>query len=309
LLSSGVVGFSLAFLLKLSGAKIVFILHNTVWPEGCTPRGVSSWVRGIGHHLVWKYCVWHTLVVSPAAHRQVTKIIGLPPETAPATVFQPTFPQADFLGSPSLPNFGARPFRVLYASRIEKNKGAFDLLAIAQSLPKGQFEFHVCGDGSAIDEFIHQVRVRGLEGSIHVHGRLPRPALLEQYLAAQAVIVPTRSAFEEGFAMVVAEAILLRRPVITCNVVPAAEVLRSAVLLAKVDDIESYVAALHRLSSDEVLYRQLVAESGQYQQLLLNRSASLLASLKALVTPETVLKPSADLHADKGDSLVDGTDT
>ena len=52
--------------------------------------------------------------------------------------------------------------------------------------------------------------------------------------------------------MTAAEAILVGRPVITNSVVPALEVLRPACVEARTNDVDSYVAAILKLSRQSV---------------------------------------------------------
>ena len=266
--ASGVTDWSYLAILRMSGAKIVPVLHNTLWPEGFRPR---SGIRLKIHGWVWRRCVWHTLGVSPACVRQVCMIAAAP---VPATIFKPSFVAASF---PEVrgADVTAEPFQVLFAGRIEEDKGVFDILEMASRLPNTRFS--LCGDGHQLSEVRRQVAVRGL-GNVTLHGKLERPALISQYLAAHVVIVPTTSRFGEGFAMVVAEAILLLRPVITNPVVPAAEVLRSAVVTVATDDIAGYVREIERLQAKDD-YARLVAAARALRSFILDDSTSFLEAL------------------------------
>jgi glycogen synthase len=68
--------------------------------------------------------------------------------------------------------------------------------------------------------------------------------------------IPTRSNFAEGMATTVIEAILAGRPVVTNPVVPALEVLKSACLEARTNDVESYILAVRNLLRDGNYYRE-----------------------------------------------------
>jgi glycosyltransferase involved in cell wall biosynthesis len=201
----------------------------------------------------------------------------------PVLVFRPSFPANSFGAVPLPMDFNVRPFRIVFAGRIEENKGVFDLLAIAERLSaqvNGRFEFSVCGDGPALAPLREQIRARGLNQVVKTHGRLARPELLARYTESHLVIVPTKSTFAEGFAMVVAEAILLLRPVLTSPVVPAGEVFGAAVAMAKTDDIESYAEQIDRLSKDERLYSQLVDGARQLRSTIMDDSTSLFATMR-----------------------------
>jgi glycogen(starch) synthase len=268
--NSGVTDWAYLPLLWLSGAKIVSILHNAVWPEGFRPTGIGAKLRHAVYRFVWQHCIWHTLAVSAACGRQVTEIAG----PVPVTVFKASFPAASFQKIPAPKDHASKPFRVMFAGRIEENKGVFDILSMAEKLP--DIEFTLCGDGYALDE------VRRQAGSnVTIIGRLNRAELVARYLETHVVIVPTRSTFPEGFAMVVAEAILLLRPVVTSPVVPASEVFAGALMLARTDDARSYAEAIREIQMDEQLYLHLVANALLLRPSILDDSTAFLAALRA----------------------------
>jgi glycogen(starch) synthase len=264
-------------LLRLSGAKIVPFLHNTLWPEGFPLTGLNAKFRSFGQRLFWHRCVAETIAVSPAAARQAESV-----GAKNAIVFRPSFPATAFAEIPPARNFSA-PFRVMFAGRIEQNKGVFDILEIAEKLrEKGRpIEFTLCGDGGALEAVEQAIVDRGLQDVVKTTGKLDRSALVERYLEAHVVIVPTRSNFAEGFAMVVAEAMLLLKPVVTSSVVPAAEVLKEAVVLAKTNDIESYVDAIAAISTDESDYQRLVENARRLRPFILDNSTSFFAALRS----------------------------
>jgi glycosyltransferase involved in cell wall biosynthesis len=168
----------------------------------------------------------------------------------------------------------------MFAGRIEESKGVFDILAIAERLP--HVEFALCGDGSALQEVRRQIVSRGLQVRVKTYGRLNRTELLEHYLGSHIVIVPTRSSTGEAFAMVVAEAVLLLRPVVTSRVVAAAELLDSAVVLANTDDVQSYVDAIEKIRHEPHLYQHLVDNARILRSLILDNSTSFQASLHSV---------------------------
>jgi glycogen(starch) synthase len=272
IINAGVIDWAYLPLLRLSGAKIVPVMHNTLWPEGFRPK------FGLRHRIyrfVWRRCVWQTLGVSPACARQVQSLAAVP-----VIVFKPSFPVASFKDAPQK-DFADAPFRVMYAGRIEENKGVFDVLKMAEKLP--HVEFSMCGDGSSLPEIKRQIIVRRLK-NVKTYGNLARPELVEQYRAAHLVVVPTRSTFAEGFAMVAAEAILMLRPVITSQVVPASEVLAKAIVCVTTDDAEAYASAIEKLSMDETAYIALVKGAQDLRQFILDDATSFCAGLRSVVS-------------------------
>jgi glycogen(starch) synthase len=279
-IDSGVTDWAYLPLLWLSGAKIVPILHNALWPEGFRPTGLGARLRHAVYRFVWQHCIWHTLAVSAACSRQVTAIAG----PVPVTLFKASFPAATFQKIPAPKDHASKSFRVMFAGRIEENKGVFDVLSIAEKLP--DIEFTLCGDGCALDE------VRRQAGSnVTITGRLNRAELVACYLETHIVIVPTRSTFAEGFAMVVAEAILLLRPVVTSPVVPASEVLTGAIMLARTDDARSYAEAIRGIQMDEQLYLDLVANARRLRPSILDESTGFLAALRATIGGKILRNP------------------
>jgi glycogen(starch) synthase len=283
LMSTGVTGFAILSLFRLTGANIIVIAHNTLWPEGFPPSGMVAIAQRQAQRFLWRQCIASTIVVSPAAQRQIQTVSGVPLESI--HVMRPTFPAAGFADVPAPKQFSSRPFRIMFAGRIEENKGVFDLLSIAEGLKAASnraFQFSVCGDGSAVGVLRQQIEARGLQEVVKIYGRLNRPELVAKYLDSHLVVVPTRSSFAEGFAMVVAEAILLLRPVLTSNVVPASEVFSSAVAFANTDDVQSYILAIKALSNDERRYIELVEECRRLRPFILNNSNSFLAALHTI---------------------------
>jgi hypothetical protein len=80
--------------------------------------------------------------------------------------------------------------------------------------------------------------------------------------------------------MTAAEAILAGRPVITNPVVPALEVLRSACIEARTNDIDSYVAAILGLIDDPSQYRALCDACPALRDQFYDRQQGLTAILK-----------------------------
>jgi glycogen(starch) synthase len=275
---SGIPDGTYLWLLRLSGAKVVPVLHNTLWPEGFRPTGMGSRLRQLIYRVVWRRCFWNTLAVSSTCSRQVKAIAG----NVPVVAFKPSFPDSSFHSIPEPKEHGQLPFRVMYAGRIEENKGVFDILSIAERLSRGKFEFTLCGDGNGLAPIRREIAKRGLNGVVKTFGRVDRQELLARYLDAHIVIVPTRSAFEEGFAMVVAEAILLLRPVVTNPVVPAAEMLPDAVMMARTDDVQSYADQIAKIQSDRAGYMHLVDKARQLRPFIMEDSSTFLAALRTV---------------------------
>lgn len=241
-------------------AAVVPSLVNSLWPDGYPPTSAPARVLRVLDGRFWRSHAAATLCLSPACARQATMLAGGAPR-GPAIVYRPIF-HVELFANRARPGWDpSGPFRVVYAGRIERFKGVFDVVTMAEGLQQqlGQrvlWEF--CGGGSAEKELAQRVEQSPARDQIAIRGKLDRYQLAEAYARAHAVIVPTRSTFVEGLAMVAIEAALCKRPVITCPVVPAWEVLGDAALVAKTNDPASYAAILHRLATDRAAYDRAV---------------------------------------------------
>jgi len=280
LINSGVVGWSLAPLLVLSRAKIFPVLHNTLWANGVPPRSFSQRMRQRSRGFFFSRCVAASFAVSPAAARQVQLVSQ--PRTRPVFAFRPTFSERSFPETVTPRSLTSTPFAILFAGRVEADKGIWDVLHAAEQLNDrfpGRFRFIICGQGEALPDLTRAVESRGLGTMFMILGRLARVELVQQYLQAHIVIVPTRTSFAEGYAQVVAEAILLLRPVLTSAVVPAAELCSAAVVLAEPDQADSYAEQIVALASSPARYDALVEGCRSLRSTLLSPRSSLLCAL------------------------------
>ena len=156
--------------------------------------------------------------------------------------------------------YAPRPFQIFYAGRIEVAKGVFDLFESFRNLvAEGkEVELDYCGDGAALPSLREAILEFGLSERVRIHGHLNRPELFDLLALAQVVVVPTRSSFPEGLNQVVIEAVLAKRPVVTSAVCPAIDLVMSAVVEAKPDEVESYTVALKLLMDDREVFEQKI---------------------------------------------------
>jgi glycosyltransferase involved in cell wall biosynthesis len=252
---SGATHWFMLSLLKLARVRVVACLHNTLWPNGFFPTG------GVKRTLIaldgwfWRNCADATLCVSPECQRQVERIAA--GRHGPIFQFRAQYLRDLFETVPPPPPHEARPFRVLFVGRVERAKGVFDLLAIAQRLEQqfpGQFTYDLCGSGNELEGLKTAIQDRKLGGLLQPLGRVSREDLVKAYGNSHVVIIPTRSSFTEGMPAVASEAVLTGRPLITSRLSNALDVLEGAVVEALPDDPESYVQCLERLLTDRDLY-------------------------------------------------------
>jgi glycogen synthase len=240
--------------LKLFNIKIFPQLHNTFWAKGYPPTGKIQ--RCLLNLDAWFFkCVADAaFCCSPEIQRQIAEITK--GKSCPTYWFKAQFYSSNFESTLPPPEHSLRPFVIVFAGRIERNKGVFDLLNIANSLKNEKVIFHICGDGSDLEPLKEACAKQGLTEQVFIHGKLQRPALIDIYTRGHAVIVPTRSEFCEGLPMVAIESVLLGRPVITSSLSNALDVLGTAIVEAEPENIKSYVNAIEQLMASQILYVQ-----------------------------------------------------
>ena len=253
IVSGGAHWFSLGLLPTL-GVKVVPTLHCVLWRKGPPPGGkLAQFIRSLNSSF-FRHRTAGVLSLSNDITEQLALLLrGTPKAIVP---FLPNYRPESFAGMPALS--APPPFRVFFAGRIERNKGVFDLLAIAQRFAaegREDIEFDLCGDGSKLGELREAVQSAGVGGRFRCHGHCDKAKMRAMYESAHAVIAPTTSDFIEGFNKVVAEGVLAGKPVITSTVCPALEYVRDAVVEVPVDDVRAYGDAILRLRDDAALYQ------------------------------------------------------
>lgn len=194
-----------------------------------------------------------TLAASPLILRQLMAEPGN--DTRKTFYFVPDYDETIFAGcTPNVPSSGT--VEVMFAGRVEENKGVFDFLAACEmilSRTDRLFRFHVHGEGSALQDLKERAANSKVADRFVIHGFTAGKDLMKHYAASHIVVVPTRSDFEEGFAMSVVEGVLAFRPVVTSIACPAFEVVTEACEEAVVDDAASYGDRIYELGSNSAL--------------------------------------------------------
>jgi glycosyltransferase involved in cell wall biosynthesis len=201
----------------------------------------------------------------------------------PLLQYRPQFHEGFFQKFPEPPPHEQRPFGIIFTGRVERNKGVFDILDMAEHLeqkyPK-QFFWTICGQGNALDKLRESARQRNLVHIVNMPGWLMPEHYFEVYARSHIAIVPTTSKFAEGLAKAAVEAALAGRPVITNPVVPALEVMRSACIEAVTDDVDSYVRVIEEIAENKELYEQKRAACPKATREFFDRSQGLNAALR-----------------------------
>jgi glycosyltransferase involved in cell wall biosynthesis len=235
------------------GVRVIPTMHCMFWPRSASPPGRVKRMLNRLDLPFWRSSASSVLSASSDITCQLDELTN--GAHAPTIQFLPTYRPGTFESEP--PPSERRPFRVLFAGRIEAYKGVFDLLEIARRFAQSgrtEIEFDLCGAGSAIEPLKSRVKELGLCERFRVHGHCDRPKMREMFRRSHVLIVPTTTDFAEGFNQVVVEGVLAGRPVITSSVCPALDYVRDAVLEVPPDDVDAYQNAIVTLLDDQNLY-------------------------------------------------------
>ena len=253
------------FALRAAGVAVVPSVHRVLWTRfRPLKRGQALFLRLTRPFFV--HGCGPVLVVSEEIAAQVRELTRDRKPDQDLLVFRPTYRREPLVGTSADERTtsgdrgaggGGGPFRVLFAGRVERDKGVFLLLDVVEQLAAAghdDVELDVCGTGSALAPLREAVARAGLEDRIRCHGHCGRAELQARYAACDVVVVPTTTAFVEGFNKVVAEAVLAGRPVITSEVCPALSTVQEAAVAVPPDQAGPYAEAILRLRDDEELY-------------------------------------------------------
>lgn len=281
ILTAGQTYFWMFAVLRLTGVHLFASLHCSLWPKLAPKRTVLQLHNWLNGRLFFPACN-HIQAVSADIVDQIVASSGKL-GTVPSK-FVPTYEASDF-GSTTIQDFPAPgcAFRLLYVGRVEENKGVLDLIDMMRALEgtdPGRYRLTICGTGSADRALTDAVKDSGLDQFITVTGQCGATELAAHYADCHAVLVPTRSAFEEGYAKVVAEAVLNLRPVITSAACPALKDVAKAAVEAQVDRVETYADAVRKLATDPVVYAEKAAAAARLRPFYFDRSHSYAAVIE-----------------------------
>ncbi len=270
---SGTTHYFALSIFRVFGIKVIPVVRNTLWPAGFPPKSSASKTVLFLDSLFFRWIASAIIAISPECIRQIHRATG--GKHGPIYEERVWFDERHFPLTPPPP---FPKFRLLFAGRIERNKGVYDLLDIMKRVGEempDQVTLDICGDGPELEVLRIRCRELGLDAMVTIHGRAAPKDLRRMLISSHAAIVPTRSGFLEGLAMTAVEPILVGRPVITNPVVPAHELVGNACLLAETDNIESYVQKILVLFRDPILYNRLCNACASNREQFFDRSKSL----------------------------------
>lgn len=297
IIDSGSTHYFMLTLFKLLGIPVAVNFHNVRWPNGFEPRGTLK-------TLIRKLDSWFFRHIAAGA-MGCSPECGVQARSDGATHLQYFGWTSQFAASDPHPvdPFAdpASPFRLLFSGRVERSKGVFDLLAMAQALrnvPGRAVSIEVCGDGGALSELRAEVDRLGLGDCVTLRGRLERHELDAAYHNCHALIVPTRGDFCEGMPLVCAEAVLTAKPIITSRLSNALPVIGECILEAVPENIDSYLDAIRTLADDSGTYARLQSACASASVQFTERSLGYAAAVDRLIA--SIFSAHVPLHTYDG---------
>lgn len=237
------------------GIKVIPSVHCTLWYKYLPQRQIDKLILALSRNFFASDCQ-AIMAVSHDISQQIAQLTYK--RHQPILEFFPTFRRSDF-ASLDAPSKSRSPFSILFAGRIEENKGVFDLLEVAKSFASYGIEgikFDICGTGSVLDSLRLAATEAGVDEFFICHGYCTKPQMRGYFNSSHVVVVPTRTNFIEGFNRVVCESILSGRPVVTSSVCPALSYMGDAVFEVPPNDTKAYGDALLTLYKNSELYER-----------------------------------------------------
>jgi len=251
------------------GSKVITDLQCTFWPRGYRSNALYERILQGLNGLFWRNIPVATICISPECERQVREMSN---GTVNGSLLQArsSYQRADF-AKIATPSWNADPFRLMFAGRVERNKGVFDLLDVMAGLQSESYRkvsLDICGGGTALSELKTEVARRGLQSCINVLGQLNSSEMRAAYERCHTVVVPTTADFPEGLNRVVVEGVLAGRPVVATTVCNAIDVFPRSVITVDCGDQLAMSTAIKRLASDNNYYESIrgncAAEAEQF---------------------------------------------
>ena len=178
----------------------------------------------------------------------------------------------DFLTSPDagpdhsreLPADVQRDFQLFYVGKLQAERGLEDILSAMALLKSQGMRCHLTVVGASDDGALaRRCEQIGLAGSITDAGLVPVAQLEGRMAASDAVLVPSRRDYPEGFPLVIHHALRASTPLIISDHPMFVHHLRdgdNALVFAE-GDVAGLAAKIQRLATDPALYRRLSERS------------------------------------------------
>lgn len=195
--SSGTTYWFVLSLLAWLGVPVVPSLHCVLWRKYASQRMVERLILRLSCNLFATGCT-AILTASEDISEQVVQLTSN--RHQPLVKFLPTYRRTEF-ADVTVPDNKRSPFRVLFAGRIERDKGVFDLLDIAKRFAaegRQDITFDLCGGGSALELLCLAAKQARVDSCFVCHGHCNKPQMRKMFKRTHVVVVPTKTSFVEG---------------------------------------------------------------------------------------------------------------
>lgn len=266
------------------GIKITPLLQCVLYKKNGYISNFNRFLLKLNGYFMAKGC-YKIFSLSKDITDQVYEITGNSPKEI--IEYLPIYRREEFSEIEPI-NHRSSPFQILFAGRIEINKGVFELLEIAKSLIKEgrtNFVFNFCGNGSQLETLRSLVKTEMLSDYVLCWGHCNKNKMKEMFNKCHIVVVPTTTDFIEGFNKVVVEGVLSMRPVITSSICPAINYVREAVIEVSPNDRKGYKEAILSLATDQKLYESKQQACLNLREKFYNYSNGWGEALKSVLPP------------------------
>ena len=277
--------YCMLFPFKLMKIPVLVSLHNTHWPRKHRKEGALLQLRYCLDGYAFRNWVEGTVAVSPEIIRQTLEIAGQ--LRRPILQQIPQYRSGIIELTPS-PFFGrSERFRIMFAGRLEPNKGIYTLLNAAKILDlefNGQVEWIICGTGSVDNEFKEEVEKSGMSNSVVLAGYLKQAEMAAMLTSCHATITPTTNDFPEGLSKLPLESVLAGRPAIISSAIPAIDLIGEAALEFEAESVPSLCEVVRRLLTETGLYESMCLSCIPIRSQFFDRSRSWASGMFRLLT-------------------------
>jgi len=259
----------------LFGIKVITDLQCTFWPRGYRSSSLYQKILQSFNGMFWRHIPIATICISPECERQVKEMTS--GRVSGSLLQARSSYQREHFEGIKRPTWDADSFRLMFAGRVERTKGVFDLLDVMASLTGDgvkSVSLEICGGGTALSELKAEVSRRGLQNCIKVLGQLNSSEMRAAYERCHMVIVPTTADFPEGLNRVVVEGVLSGRPVVATEVCPVIDILPDSVITVTCGDIPAITKAITKAASDKKHYESTCKSCGAESEQFYDRKKS-----------------------------------
>lgn len=173
--------------------------------------------------------------------------------------------------------------RLICVGRLVAEKGQFLLVEAAARLAARGFQFQIvfAGDGPIRPQLEELIENFGLRQHVHITGWISSAQVREEILRSRALVLPS---FAEGLPVVIMEALVLRRPVITTFIAGIPELVSHGetgwlIPASSLDDLTRVLEECLTMRDDEILQMGERGRARAIERHAIEGQAAVLATL------------------------------